>query len=149
MPKPPSELPNHQVTLNPKLEKRTRRHFSTEYKLRILAEADACRHDELVETLRREKLYSSQLTTWRKELAEDGVERLHKTAPGPRGNKTLEQKRIEAPERENARLKQKLPAAKDCLSLQKKRYRCSITQPMNASRDDGEALGCQFLVPRA
>lgn len=117
MPKPPSELPNHQVTPNPKLEKRTRRHFTTEYKLHILAEADACRHDELVELLRREKLYSSQLTTWRKELAEDGVERLHKTAPRPRANKTLEQKRIEAPERENARLKQKLSAAEDCLSL--------------------------------
>ena len=41
MPKPPSDLPDHQVTPNPKLEKRTRRRFSTEYKLRILAEADA------------------------------------------------------------------------------------------------------------
>lgn len=59
MPKPPSELSDHQVTPNPKVEKRTRRHFSTEYKLRILAEADACRHGELGELLRREKLYSS------------------------------------------------------------------------------------------
>lgn len=68
MPKPPSELPDHLVTPNPKLEQRTRRQFSTEYKLRILAEADACQHGELGELLRREKLYSSQLTTWRKEL---------------------------------------------------------------------------------
>ncbi|WP_268871179.1 MULTISPECIES: hypothetical protein [Halomonadaceae] len=30
MPKPPTELPDHQVTPNPKLEKRTRRQFSTE-----------------------------------------------------------------------------------------------------------------------
>jgi len=29
MPKPPTELPDHQVTPNPKLEKRTRRQFST------------------------------------------------------------------------------------------------------------------------
>ncbi|QJA24660.1 hypothetical protein [Vreelandella piezotolerans] len=42
MPKPPTELPDHQVTPNPKLEKRTRRQFSTEYKLRILAEAPEC-----------------------------------------------------------------------------------------------------------
>ncbi|MDN6337071.1 transposase [Halomonas piscis] len=120
MPKPPTELPDHQVTPNPKLEKRTRRQFSTEYKLRILAEADACQHGELGELLRREKLYSSQLTTWRKELAENGVEKLHKTAPGPTPSKTPEQKRIEALERENARLQQRLSTAEDCLSLQKK-----------------------------
>ena len=120
MPKPPTELPDHQVTPNPKLETRTRRQFSTEYKLRILAEADACRHGELGELLRREKLYSSQLTTWRKELAENGVEMLHKTAPGPTPSKTSEQKRIDALERENARLQQRLSTAEDCLSLQKK-----------------------------
>jgi len=120
MPKPPTELPDHQVTPNPKLEKHTRRQFSTEYKLRILAEADACRHGELGELLRREKLYSSQLTTWRKELAENGVEKLHKTAPGPNPSKTQEQQRIEALERENARLQQRLSTAEDCLSLQKK-----------------------------
>jgi len=60
-PKPPTELPEHQITPNPKLEKRTRRQFSTLYKLRIWAEADACQHGELGELLRREKLYSSQL----------------------------------------------------------------------------------------
>lgn len=120
MPKPPTELPDHEVTPNPKLEKRTRRQFSIEYKLRILEEAEACQHGELGELLRREKLYSSQLTTWRKELAEDGVEKLHKTAPGPKASKTPEQKRIEALEQENTRLQQKLSVAEDCLSLQKK-----------------------------
>ena len=94
--------------------------LASEYKLRILAEADACRHGELGELLRREKLYSSQLTTWRQELAENGVEKLHKTAPGPTPSKTPEQKRIAALERENARLQQRLSTAEDCLSLQKK-----------------------------
>jgi len=120
MPKPPTELPDQQVTPNPNLEKRTRRHFSTEYKLRLLTEADACRHGELGVLLRREKLYSSQLTTWRKELADDGVEKLHKTAPGPKARQTAEQKRIDALARDNARLQKKLSAAEDCLSLQKK-----------------------------
>ncbi|WP_412930373.1 hypothetical protein [Halomonas sp.] len=87
-----------------------------------MAEADACRHGELGELLRREKLYSSQLTTWRKELAENGVEKLHKTAPGPTPSKTPEQKRIEALERENARLQHKLSNAEDCLALQKKLF---------------------------
>lgn len=61
MPKPYTALPENQVTLEPKLEKRTRRQFSAEYKLRMLAAADACRHGELGVLLRREKLYSSQL----------------------------------------------------------------------------------------
>lgn len=126
MPKPPTELPDHEVTPNPKLERRTRRQFSTEYKLRILAETDACQHGGLGEVLRREKLYSSQLTTWRRELADDGMEKLHKTTPGPATSKTDEQKRIEALERENGRLEKKLSAAEDCLSLQKKPCRCSI-----------------------
>lgn len=133
MPKPPTELPDHQVTPNPKLEKRTRRHLSTEYKLRILAEADACQHGELGELLRREKLYSSQLTTWRKELAENGVEKLHKTIPGPKASKTPEQKRVETLERENARLQQKLSAAEDCLSLQKKAL--SMLDRMNSGNE--------------
>ena len=40
MPKPVSDLPNPEVTSSPALEKRTRRVFSAEYKLKILAEAD-------------------------------------------------------------------------------------------------------------
>ncbi|MDA0737842.1 MAG: hypothetical protein O2999_03635 [Nitrospirae bacterium] len=50
-----------QVTPNPVLEKRTRRTFHAEYKLRLLAEAEACKHGELGALLRREKLYSHQL----------------------------------------------------------------------------------------
>jgi transposase len=39
MPKPTSKLPKPEVTPDPKLEKRVRRVFSPEYKLRILSEA--------------------------------------------------------------------------------------------------------------
>lgn len=59
MPKPSTNLPDHQVAQNPKLEKRTRRQCSPEYKLRILPEADACRYVGLGELVRREKLFSS------------------------------------------------------------------------------------------
>ncbi len=61
MPKPHSDPLNTQVTPEPALEKRTRRQFKPEYKLRILAAADACKHGELGALLRREKLYSNQL----------------------------------------------------------------------------------------
>jgi len=120
MPKPASNLPQTEVSPTPALEKRTRRVFSTEYKLEILAEADRCARGELGVLLRREKLYSAQLQQWRREFAEKGVEGLCKSAPGPRSAKTPEQRRIEQLERENARLSHKLELANDCLTLQKK-----------------------------
>jgi transposase len=46
--------------------KATRRRFTAEYKFRILREAEACTQPgELGALLRREGLYSSNLTTWR------------------------------------------------------------------------------------
>ena len=81
MPKEPSKTSDTQVTPDPKLEKRTRRTFKPEYKLRIVQEADACKHGELGALLRREKLYSNQLSDWRKEYAENGFEGLAKSAP--------------------------------------------------------------------
>ncbi len=115
MPKPMT-----QIIPNPKLEKSPRRTFSTEYKLKIIQQADACKHGELGALLRREKLYSQQVSTWRKELAERGVEGLAKTQPGPTPLKTVEQKRIEQLEKENNRLKQQLQVKDSCISLQKK-----------------------------
>ena len=55
MPKAHSDPLNTQVTPDPALEKRTRRQFKPEYKLRIMAEADARKHGELGALLRREK----------------------------------------------------------------------------------------------
>lgn len=120
MPKSPSESRTTQVTPEPALEKRTRRQFTPEYKLRILAEADACQHGELGAILRREKLYSNQLSDWRREYARNGVAGLKKSAPGPASTKSSEQRRIEQLEKENGRLQRKLDVANDCLDLQKK-----------------------------
>jgi len=120
MPKPQSDRPDTQVTPEPALEKRTRRQFKPEYKLRIMAEADACQHGELGALLRREKLYSNQLSAWRREYAQHGVAGLSKSAPGPAPSKTPEQRRIEQLEKENKRLNHKLDIANDCLDLQKK-----------------------------
>jgi transposase len=102
------------------LEKRTRRQLTPEYKLRIIAQADACKRGELGALLRREKLYSSQLSDWRREFAENGVAGLSKSAPGPAASRTPEQRRIDQLEKENDRLNRKLDIANDCLDLQKK-----------------------------
>jgi transposase len=66
------------------VEQAKRRRFSAEYKARILAEADACvRPGEVGELLRREGLYTSHLTYWRKQRKEGALKELGK----PRGRK--------------------------------------------------------------
>ena len=120
MPKPSSEMSSTQITPEPALEKRTRRKFTTEFKLRIIAQADACQYGELGALLRRENLYSNQLSDWRREYAQRGVSGLTKSAPGPAASKTPDQRRIEQLEKDNKRLVRKLDIANDCLDLQKK-----------------------------
>ena len=66
MPKSASDRLDTQITPEPALEKRSRRQFVPEYKLRIIAQADACKYGELGALLRREKLYSNQLSDWRR-----------------------------------------------------------------------------------
>ena len=120
MPKSALGLPASQVTPEPSLEKRTRRRFTADYKLRILAAADRCQHGELGALLRREKLYSNQLCAWRREYGEHGVAGLRKSAPGPAASRTPEQRQNQQLRQENSRLQRKLEIANDCLELQKK-----------------------------
>ena len=94
MPKPSSSIPKTQVKPEPALEKRTRRTYNAEYKMNIIAQADACKHGELGALLRREKLYSNQLSAWRRELVAGGIVGLQKTTPGPKPSKTPEQRHI-------------------------------------------------------
>jgi len=81
VPKTSSPQSDTQLLPDPILEKRTRRVFKPEYKLRIIQDADACKHGELGALLRREKLYSNQLREWRTQLCEGGAQALSKTAP--------------------------------------------------------------------
>jgi transposase-like protein len=75
VPKPLTDtVPDGQIMPEPALEKRTRRTFSADYKLRVVQEADACEHGELGALLRREKLYHNQIQQWRRELTEGGVD---------------------------------------------------------------------------
>lgn len=120
MPKPESKLPSSQIKPDPALEKRTRRKFTADYKLRIITEADACKHGELGAILRRENLYSNQLAEWRREYASQGFEGLQKSHPGPAASKTPEQRQIAQLNKENEKLVRQLEIANDCLDLQKK-----------------------------
>lgn len=100
--------------------KARRRSFTAEYKLRILAEADACdkKAGELGALLRREGLYHSHLVKWRK-LRRDGS--LQALGPRKRGPKSdVQADEIARLRRENERLQARLKQAEAILDVQKK-----------------------------
>ena len=104
------------------MAKPTRRRFTAEYKLRVLREADACtRRGEVGGLLRREGLYSSNLTAWRKQREKGELEELKqkRRGPLPRQKHPLAEK-LRVLERENARLKRRAERAEGLVELQKK-----------------------------
>jgi transposase len=114
--------PRDSGVANPEVrDKAIRRHFSAEYKRRILKEADKCGSGGIAALLRREGLYSSHLTTWRKlrvkgEIA--GLEpRKRGKKPLPRNPMAGEMKRLT---RENQRLQKRLHQAEVIIDVQKK-----------------------------
>lgn len=113
----PVNIPDPEVP-----EKKTRRKFTTAYKLRVLHEAEQClQPGETGALLRREALYSSHLTTWRRQR-EEGV--LQALKPKKRGRKEkpkdLSAERIAQLEKENQRLKSRLRRAEIIIEAQKK-----------------------------
>ena len=114
MPLSPSEV---EVTAKP-----TRRRYTAEYKHRILREAVACtRPGELGALLRREGLYSSNLTVWRKQRERREIEGLSqkKRGPLPKEKNPLAAK-VATLERENRRLRARSERAEGLVELQKK-----------------------------
>ena len=81
----PEEVPARGDVPDPELvEQAKRRTFTAEYKAKILAKADACTQPgEVGELLRREGLYTSHLTYWRKQRKDGALKELGK----PRGRK--------------------------------------------------------------
>lgn len=122
MPKPETVLPEPEVIPNPQNEKRRIRKFSKSEKIRILAEADACGYGELGALLRREKIYSSQLKTWRMQLATSGQDGLENAKSGRKALKDDKEIKIQQLEKDKLRLEKKLTQAQGLLDLQKKAF---------------------------
>ena len=100
-------------------ERAKHRRFTAEYKLRILREADACKGDgDLGALLRREGLYSSHLSTWRRQRDEIAKAGLKARKRGPK-SKAVDP-RVKQLERENLRLKRRLEQAETIIDFQKK-----------------------------
>ena len=117
-------------------ETKPRRRFTAKYKLRILAEADSCtKSGQLGALLRREGLYSSNLTTWRRQR-DEGL--LHALSPKKRGRKKKEKnplaQKVAQLERENRRLQKKLYHADLIIEAQKK-----MSEILGITRDLAES----------
>ncbi len=113
-----------------------RRTFTAAYKLWVLEEADKCREQpgQIGALLRREGLYSSHLTTWRRQRETGQMTGLK---PRKRGRKTNEEAaEINRLQRENERLTRQLTQAELIIEAQKKLSEIlGIT--LEATRDEG------------
>ncbi len=103
-------------------EKPARRRFTAEFKLRILAEADRCTElGQIGEVLRREGLYSSHLTNWRKQRDEGVLAGLKPKRRGRKANrKNPLADEVAQLQRKNRRLEEKLRQAELIIDVQKK-----------------------------
>lgn len=97
-----------------------RRQFSAAYKLALLAEADRLTEPGAIGALlRREALYSSHLTMWRREREAGALDALSRRR-GRKAKLSAEQKRVAALEARNARLERELSQARLIIDVQKK-----------------------------
>jgi transposase len=99
------------------VERAKRRRFTAEYKLRILREAEACaRPGEIGALLRREGLYTSHLTAWRKQREQGALQALGR----PRGRKPADPReaQIAALRRRAERAEAELEKARKVIEVQ-------------------------------
>lgn len=124
-------LPDPEVTERP-----VARRYTAEYKARILQEADQLSRGELGALLRREGLYSSQISEWRKQRAHAMKKWMEPQKPGPKPTEPnpLADKLAEL-ERENEALKRRLKQAETIIEVQKKISEI-LSIPLNPPESD-------------
>jgi len=102
------------------VEKPSRRRFSPSYKLRIVEEADGCTEQGAIgRLLRREGLYTSHLTTWRKAARGGSLQALSRKRGRKPERNPLEDK-VRKLEREKVRLERELHKAHLIIDVQGK-----------------------------
>ena len=112
---------SQRTTPNPEVvEHPTRRRFTADYKRAILTEVDA-NPSEVGKIVRREGLYSSHLTAWRKLRDKGQLAALEakKRGPKPPAERPIQLENAKL-KRENVRLNKKLLKAEVIIDLQKK-----------------------------
>jgi transposase-like protein len=134
------ESGNKTIVPNPEVqEKARRRSYTAEYKRRILREAESCKeYGQVGALLRREGLYSSNLTAWRRQADRGTLDALSSKKRGPKARKPDPSvRRIIEQEKENQKLRARLRKAELIIDAQKK-----IAEIFQFTRDqkDGEDL---------
>ncbi len=124
-----SPKPDPEVCSEPK----PRRRFTAAYKLRILQQADSCTEPgQIGALLRKEGIYSSNLTTWRKQR-EKGI--LDSLTPKKRGRKEMGKNPLSETvarlQKDNQRLMEKLNKAQAIIEVQKKISEILGLSPLN------------------
>ena len=124
------------VVPNPEVpEKARRRSHTAEYKRRILKEAEVCKEQGQVGALlRREGLYYSNLTDWRRQAERGTLDGLSSKKRGPKARKLDPSvRRIAEQEKEIQKLQARLRKAELIIDAQKK-----IAEIFQLSRDQKE-----------
>ena len=112
--------------------KAKRRQFSAQYKRRILQEYEACQEPgEKGSLLRREGLYSSYITTWRRQRERGELDGLTPKKRGPKVDPQAAE--IARLKRENDRLRKRLEQAELIIDVQKK-----VSQMLGISQETDE-----------
>jgi transposase len=120
VPKPKTEMETEVVAASQN-DRRQRRNFTPEYKERILREADACTERGALGTLlRREGLYSSQLSDWRAHRTAEGQAGLQPKRPGPKPTHDAKDSLIEKQNARIEKLEKELLISRALLELQGK-----------------------------
>jgi transposase-like protein len=110
-------VPNPEVAAKP-----TRRRFTAEYKLRVLRQSESLSEPGAIGALlRREGLYSTHLSAWRRQRDRGGLEALKALRRGrkPEPGQELRQ-RIAELESDKQRLQERLRQAEAIIDAQKK-----------------------------
>jgi transposase len=119
--------------LDPEVLPQTKRRvYSSKYKLDVLKQADALADTgEIVALLRREGLYYSHLSTWRRQREQGTMNGLTPKKRGPKPDPDRDaRRRIAQLEKENRRLADRLEKAELIIDVQKKISRIlGIEQP--------------------
>jgi transposase-like protein len=105
----------------PRADRPKRRHFSAEFKSRIVDEYDAAPKGEKGEVLRREGLYDSHIKNWRRQRDEGALKALsgERSVPSSEVSKERAKEKAELAKlrRENARLAKKVKQTEAALQI--------------------------------
>ena len=147
MPKPVSN--DLEVVASPERDRRQRRRFTAEQRARILAEADQCtERGQLGVLMRREGIYSSQLSKWRARRAQEGATGLANQRPGRKPVKDAKDRLIEKQGKQIERLERETRIQKGLIELQRKAHEIlGVALPRIEDNENGGSSSSSDSAP--